>query len=119
MPVELPKNVTNEMSEQLSFVSARINLLGKKSDEMNKEIDTRNSEWKKNIEQFNFELSLINNEVDDLKKEFREYMNRIVMIINTFRDSAKKSSFDALNKRIDEMDFENLISREQFERMME
>ncbi len=119
MPAEIPQNIMQEMSEQVSSVSNRIKLIQKRADEMDKEISTRNEQWKKNIGQFNYELQLISKDLANLKNEFKIQLRDIMKIINEFRASAKKSSFDEFKKNIDNLQFESLITHEQFRRLMD
>ena len=119
MAAEIPQDIMQEMNNQMNSATNRVNLIQQKANEMEKEIGKRDSEWRKNIEQFNYELSLMSNELSNLKKEFKVYLKDIIDIINEFRASAKKSSFDELNKNIDGMQFENLITHAQFKRLME
>jgi len=119
MPAEIPQNLMQDMSEQIISVSNRIKLIQQRADDMDNEIDKRDINWKKNIEQFNYELELISKNLANLKKEFKLYLKNIVNIINEFRASGKKSSFDKLKEDIDAQQFENLITHGQFKRLME
>ncbi len=119
MPAEIPQDIMQEMNNQMISVSNRIKMIQQRADEMDKEIDSRNIVWKKNIDQFNYELNLMSKELSDLKKEFKVYLRDIMKIINEFRASAKKSSFDELKKDVDALQFENLITHAQFKRLME
>lgn len=119
MPAEIPQDIMQEMNNQMISVSNRIRLIQQRANDMDKEIDKRNINWKKNIEQFNYEISLMSKELSNLKKEFKVYLRDIMKIINEFRASAKKSSFDEFKKDVDALQFENLITHAQFKRLME
>ena len=72
MPAEIPQDIMQEMNNQINSVTNRIKLIQQRADEMDKKIDKRNINWKKNIEQFNYELELISKNLTNLKKEFSQ-----------------------------------------------
>ncbi len=119
MPVQLPQDMMSEVTEQMNYVSSRINAIKQKSDEIDKEVTQRDDEWKKNMENFSYKIELLSQQLKDMKKEFAYSLNNLRKIIDEFRGVAKESSIDELKEKIDNLQFENLIIKEQFERMLQ
>ncbi len=84
MANQLPQNIVSEMNEQVTNAGRRINLIENKADEIDKEILNRQEKWRKDIAQFNYELSLLKKDVDEMKKEFKFNIEEIKNVIDLF-----------------------------------
>jgi septal ring factor EnvC (AmiA/AmiB activator) len=119
MAVEIPKEVMDELSHHLNSVTNRIRNIQQKADETGKEIIDREIRWNKDIEDFNYKISLTRKEVDSMKKEFASYLSDLRHVIEKFRLSARKNAFDEFSQKVDEINFEKLVTKKQFERLLD
>ncbi len=118
MAAEIPQDIMQEASSQVNSVKRRVLEIQKKSEEIEVEIFKRNFTWQKNIDEFNYQLELIENDFKEFKKDFITCVRDLSKVTSEFKTFSKKLSFDNLKEKIESKQFEKLITKEQFNKLL-
>ena len=118
MPKEPSQEIVAEITNEINSISKRVSFLQKKSEEIEAEINSRDLNWEKEINLFNYQLGILKESTETLKMDFKNYKNAIIKIIGNFRNCAKKSIFDEFKDRVEKLNFEKLATKEQFKRLL-
>ena len=112
------QQIIGEINKDISIISKRMNLIIRKADEIEAEINKRDVEWRKTIELFDYQVSLLKQDKEILKNNLKQEQNAIAEIIENFRSCVKKSIYDEFKERLEHFNITEMITEEQFKKLL-
>ncbi len=104
--------------DQTSMILHRYNKLAELEEKIQKDLIKRNDTLNKHKSDVAKDVSYLKEETDKLKEKVRELQKLQRNVAKHFKEIIKKDKFYRLEKRIDSQNYEELVSREEFLRMI-
>ena len=119
MPEEIPKETILEIKNEMNNTIRRVSALEQNSMRIQNEMNNRSFNWNKTIHGFTNELDIIKNNLESLRKEFQNNLSIINNIITEFRGCVKRDSLEKFERKINDMKFEKMVTKEEFKKLMQ
>ncbi|MEM4397050.1 MAG: hypothetical protein QW757_00320 [Candidatus Woesearchaeota archaeon] len=108
------KNYDSLFSDELFGYLERIEELEKNFQKIDKEIDIRTIVWANNKNETKIKLNKIKEDINFLKTNIENLKKTFMSIVFELKFSSNKEDFDLLNKKIENFDYLNFITRKDF-----
>ena len=96
----------------------RIEDLNEESRKAERETELKALEWNSDVSSAKRELNFMKGELSAIKEKISEVKERFTGIVNELRLASSQEDMEKLKKRIDELEFGNLMAREDFRELI-
>ncbi|MEM4397297.1 MAG: hypothetical protein QW757_01575 [Candidatus Woesearchaeota archaeon] len=112
-------NYDSLFKDELFTYLERIEELEKNFQKTDKEIDIRTIVWANNKNETKIKLNKIKEDINFLKTNIEDLKKTFMNIVFELKFSSNKEDFDLLNKKIENFDYLNFITRRDFIELVE
>jgi hypothetical protein len=105
-------------SQNLDYYKSRLNSLEAENNILSREMDMKDLEWTSNSFESVRKLNFIKNDLANLKEELLEIKKLFIDIVYRLRLKIDNEDYLKIKKRVDSIEYEKYITRNEFERLM-
>jgi len=106
------------LSQEISSLSTRLRVLEERNSNMRKKQELVEQSMLSGRKKVSEEVSLVRDEIDEIKRTLVEVENRIIMLIKELRLTAKKEDVDTMTKYIEMWEPVNFVTQNQVEKII-
>ena len=104
----------NNLEPDLLRFLVRVEALEQESKDRSAFMNMRELEWDTHISEIKREIHIFKNQVSDLKRRVENFKSVFLSNVREFKLKADKDDLRKLENNVDRMNFENLITKDEF-----
>lgn len=104
----------NNLEPDLLRFLTRVESLEKIAKDENSFISMKELEWETHVSEIRREVKFLNSQLNDVRNRLERFKSDFLAGVSLFKLKADMDEFRKLESKIDSMNFENLITKEEF-----
>jgi PHD/YefM family antitoxin component YafN of YafNO toxin-antitoxin module len=107
-----------DISPQLNKLDYRVDEQEDLDNDLERFIQMKDLQWHSEVSEFKRELNFMREQVNELRRKVSMLKHNFVMTVEEFRTKSTSEDFNKLKNRVDDLDMENFVSKNEFKRKL-